>query len=55
MSIKSFFATAGIGAAMGAATVLLMPKNSKFYKKADSAAQMIKMEAGRVAESISGK
>jgi len=52
MQVKSFIATIGLGMAAGAAAVLLMPKNSKVYKVADDAAQMLKMEAGRMMDSM---
>ena len=42
MQVKTFIATMGIGAAAGAAAVLMMPKDSKLYRKADSAAQTLK-------------
>ena len=55
MQVKSFITTVGLSAIAGAATVLLMPKNSKAYQVADDTAQAIKTEAGRIINTMSGK
>ena len=49
MQIKSFVTTMGLGMAAGAAAILLLPKESKAYRAADDAAQILKTEAGRIA------
>lgn len=55
MQVKTFVLTVGLSAAAGAAAVLMMPKNTKVYRVADETADMIKMEAGRIMDVISGK
>lgn len=50
MQVKSFLATMTLGAAAGAAAMLLIPKNSKAYRAAEDAAQALKDEAGRMIE-----
>ena len=52
MQIKSFITTMGIGIAAGAATVLMLPKNSKVYQAANDAANMIKSEATKISSKI---
>jgi len=42
MEVKSFIATMSLGAVAGAAAVLMMPKDSKAYRKADQAVQTLK-------------
>lgn len=51
MQVKSFIATVGISAAAGAAAILMLPKNSAVYQKADDTVQMIKQEAGKLMNS----
>ena len=48
MQVKSWITTVGIGAAAGAAAVLLLPKSSPIYRKADQAVHTIKDEAVRI-------
>ncbi|MBQ9967158.1 MAG: hypothetical protein IJO88_00350 [Oscillospiraceae bacterium] len=48
MKAKTFLATVTLSAAAGAATILLMPKHSKFYRTAEDAAEIVKMEAGKM-------
>lgn len=52
MQVKSWIATIGIGAVAGAATVLLLPKSSPVYRKADQAVQTIKNEAVRMIDQM---
>ena len=52
MQVKSFLATVGIGMAAGAAAVLMLPKHSEAYRIADSTAQTIKQEAGKMLDSM---
>ena len=42
MRLKSYLITAGLGVVTGAATILMLPKYSKIYQKADDAAGVIK-------------
>ena len=53
MQFKSFITTISLGVAAGAATVLMLPKNSKIYRAADDAANMIKSEAMKLGNKIS--
>ena len=55
MQMKSFITTVGLGVAAGAAAVLMLPKNSKAYKVADDAANMIKSEAIRLSDKMKKK
>lgn len=52
MQVKSFIATVGLGVVAGAATVLLLPKSSPVYRKADEAVQTIKDEAVRMIDQM---
>ena len=52
MQIKTFVASLGLGALAGAATILMMPKHSQAYRMADDAAQALKMEAGKMMDSM---
>lgn len=52
MQMKTWIASLGLGMVAGAATVLMMPKHSQAYRMADDAAHTIKMEAGRMLDSI---
>lgn len=54
MEVKSFIASLGLGMAAGAAAVLMMPKQSQAYRMVDDAAQTIKMEAGKMLDSMRG-
>lgn len=55
MQVKTFIATVGLSAAAGAAAILMMPKNSKAYRVANDTVQSIKMEAGKMMDTIGGK
>lgn len=48
MKLKGLVASLTLGAAAGAAAVLMMPKNSQAYQTMNQAAQTLKMEAGRM-------
>jgi hypothetical protein len=52
MQVKSFITTVGLSAIAGAATVLMMSKNSKVYQVADDTAQAIKTQAGRILDTM---
>lgn len=52
MQVKTFIATMGLGAAAGAAAILLIPKNSKAYRAANDAAQMLKAEVSHMASKM---
>lgn len=53
MEIKSFAATLGLGMVAGAAAVLMLPKQSKAYRKANNVAQMLKEEVSQAVNSLS--
>ena len=44
MKVSTFAATLGLGMLAGAAAILMLPKHSKVYRAADSAANTIKDE-----------
>lgn len=44
MEVKAFAATLGLGLVAGAAAAMMIPKESKIYKSANNAAQMVKEE-----------
>ena len=48
MQVKTMIVTLGLGAAAGAAAILMMPKNSQAYQTICDAADTIKMEAGQL-------
>ena len=48
MTLKSFAVTMGLGIVAGAATMLMIPKNSEVYRAADGAAKAIKQEAEKM-------
>lgn len=52
MQVKSWITTVGIGVAAGAAAVLLLPKSSPVYRKADQAVHTIKEEAIRMIDGL---
>lgn len=52
MQMKTWIASLGLGAAAGAAAILLMPKHSQAYRMADDAAHTIKMEVGKMLDAI---
>ena len=53
MQVKAFLATIGVGIAVGALGVMMLPKNSGVYKFTNEAASTIKCEAGKAIDSIS--
>lgn len=48
MKLKGLVASLTLGAAAGAAAVLMMPKHSQAYQTMNQAAQTLKTEAGRM-------
>ena len=52
MKAKTFLAAVSLSAAAGATAILLMPKDSKFYRTAEDAIETVKMEAGRMWDSF---
>lgn len=52
MKLTSFVGTLGLGALAGAATVLMMPKQSQAYQMANDAAKAVKQEAGKMLDSF---
>lgn len=44
MEVKTFAATLGLGLVAGAAAAMLLPKDSKVYRTADNAVNMVKEE-----------
>ncbi|MCQ2420216.1 MAG: hypothetical protein MJ118_03695 [Clostridia bacterium] len=52
MQVKSFLATMGIGIAVGALGIMMLPKSSGIYHAANDAASAIKTEAGKAIDSI---
>ena len=48
MQVKTLVITLGLGAAAGAAAILMTPKHSQAYQTMRSAADTVKMEAGRL-------
>lgn len=52
MEIKSFVATLGIGMATGAAVMLMIPKQSKVYRKANQVVDVMKDEITQAVSSM---
>jgi len=52
MQAKTWILSIGLGMAAGAAAILMVPKHSQVYRTADDAAQTIKMEAGKMLDSL---
>ena len=52
MEIKSFAATLGVGILAGAATMLMIPKQSSVYKAADDAAMTVKRGVTHAVENM---
>ncbi len=52
MEAKLCAASLGIGMLAGAAVVLMMPKHSEAYQMANQAAKTVKMEVGKLVDSI---
>ena len=52
MQVKTLLLSLGLGAAAGAAAVLMTPKNSQTYQTMRNVADTVKMEAGRMWDSI---
>ena len=53
MKVKSFVATIGLGMVAGAATMLMIPRNSQAYRIADDAAHAVKEEAVKLIDRVS--
>lgn len=51
-SVKTFFISMGIGLAVGALGVLMLPKTSGVYRTAKDTANTIKREAEKLADSV---
>lgn len=52
MQVKTLVLSLGLGAAAGAAAILMMPKQSQAYQTMSDAANTIKMEAGQLWENM---
>lgn len=52
MQVKTLVISLGIGAAAGAAAILLTPKHSQAYQTMSNVAETVKMEAGRMWDSM---
>ena len=52
MQVKSWVTTIGLGVVAGAATMLLLPKSSPVYRKADRAVHTIKDEAVKLIDQM---
>ena len=52
MEVKTFAAALGIGVVAGAATAMLLPKDSKMYRTANNAVHMVKDEVADVVNTI---
>ena len=52
MQVKTLVLSLGIGAAAGAAAILMTPKHSQAYRTMSSVADTVKMEAGRMLDSM---
>lgn len=52
MKLKGIVASMTVGAAAGAAAVLLMPRHSQVYQTMNEAAQTAKLEASRMLDAI---
>lgn len=48
MQVKTLVISLGIGAAVGAAAILMTPKHSQTYRTMSNVADTVKMEAGRM-------
>ena len=55
MNLKGWAVTMGIGAAVGAVAILMMPKNNPTRQLADKAADKVEDAALKVGEKISQK
>ena len=55
MNVKGWAITAGLGAAMGAVAVLMMPRNNPTRRLAAKAANKMEDVAWRVSDTISDK
>ncbi len=53
MSIKGFALSMGVGAAVGAVAIMMMPKNNPTRKLATKAAQKVEDAAWRISDKIS--
>lgn len=52
MEVKAFAATLGLGLIAGAATAMMLPKDSKVYKAADNTVNMVKEEVVEAVNSL---
>lgn len=52
MEVKTFAATLGLGIVAGAATAMLLPKDSKVYRTADNTVKMVKEEVVEAVNSL---
>ena len=52
MEIKLCAASLGVGMLTGAAVVLMLPKHSEAYRVANNAAKTVKMEVGKLVDTI---
>jgi len=52
MQVKTLVISLGIGAAAGAAAILMAPKHSQTYRTMSNVADTVKMEAGRMWDSM---
>lgn len=55
MGVKGWAVTMGVGAAVGAVAILMMPKNNPTRKLADKAADKVEDAALKVGEKLSQK
>lgn len=55
MNVKGWAVTMGVGAAVGAVAILMMPKNNPTRKLADKAADKVEDAALKVGEKLSQK
>ena len=52
MEVKTFAAALGIGVVAGAATAMLLPKDSKVYRTANNAVHLVKDEVSDVVSTM---
>lgn len=50
--MKTFFISMGLGVAVGALGVMMLPKSSSVYRATRNAAGTIKKEAGKIVDSM---
>ena len=54
MEVKTFAAALGLGVVAGAATAMLLPKDSKVYRTANNAVHLVKDEVTEAVNSMKG-